>query len=581
MKKILYSVFAIAMAAFTFTSCEDVPSPYDDPNDNPSDEPIVIEPSGDGTAESPYNVARILELAGELEQGESLSEQVYITGVVVGIEENYDSGYGNAEFTIADNEDSNNTFLVYRANYFDNERYSSGPILEFGDSVVVYGTVTNYNGTIETAQNGAYLVYLNGQTGEGNQPSTGEPEGDGTQANPYNVAGVLAYLATFEANEVSENDVYIKGKVASIRENFDESAAQFGNATYEISDDGTDNNTFLVYRSLYLGNTKYTSGQVLKEGDDVVICGKVTNYVGEQGYSTFETVANQSYLYSLESNSGGAVAEGDGSLENPFNAIAAYQYTAALGENETAGPVYIKGIISKVEEEYGTQYGNATYYISADGTFDSADSGNQFYIFRSLYLNNEKYTSGENISVGDEVVVYGMVTNYYGNTPETVTGESYLYSLTKGEGGDEPGGGDISGNSITIEAGDLGLADATDLTTITLSDGTTLTFDAGDNRNGPKYYNNGKNIRMYPNNTMAINSTKTIVGVELTCDEQGSTIYNASGDISSTSGTVNIDGNILRISGASANNVTLTNTSNTNGAASQLRFTSMTIYFAE
>lgn len=34
MKKILYSVFAFAMAAFTLTSCEDVPMPYDDPNDN-------------------------------------------------------------------------------------------------------------------------------------------------------------------------------------------------------------------------------------------------------------------------------------------------------------------------------------------------------------------------------------------------------------------------------------------------------------------------------------------------------------------------------------------------------------------
>ena len=110
---------------------------------------------------------------------------------------------------------------------------------------------------------------------------------------------------------------------------------------------------------------------------------------------------------------------------------------AALGENETAGPVYIKGIISQIVEPYGTEFGNATYYISADGTFDSEDSGNQFYIFRSLYLNNESYTSGDNISVGDEVVVYGMVQNYYGNTPETQKNQSYLYSWTKGEGGSQ------------------------------------------------------------------------------------------------------------------------------------------------
>ena len=59
MKKILYSVFALAVAAFTFTSCEDVPAPYDDPNDNPVETPEVIEPAGEGTAESPYNVTTV------------------------------------------------------------------------------------------------------------------------------------------------------------------------------------------------------------------------------------------------------------------------------------------------------------------------------------------------------------------------------------------------------------------------------------------------------------------------------------------------------------------------------------------
>ena len=116
-----------------------------------------------------------------------MPNKVYITGVVVGIEENYDGGYGNATFSIADHEDSNTTFLVYRAKYLNNQNWQEGQdILEFGDSVVVYGTVTNYGGTIETDQNNAYLVYLNGQTGEGGggedpTPSF-EPEGDGTEA---------------------------------------------------------------------------------------------------------------------------------------------------------------------------------------------------------------------------------------------------------------------------------------------------------------------------------------------------------------------------------------------------------------
>ena len=187
MKKILYSVFALAMAAFTFTSCEDVPAPYDDPNGT-AELPIVVEPAGDGTAASPYNVARTLELAGALASGENLPEKVYITGVVVNITENYNyvnengQTFGNATFYIADNrEDSSPQFYVYRAKYLDNQSWKEGQdILEYGDSVVIYGTVTNYKGTIETAQNDAYLVYLNGQTGEGgggdepDEPITGE-----------------------------------------------------------------------------------------------------------------------------------------------------------------------------------------------------------------------------------------------------------------------------------------------------------------------------------------------------------------------------------------------------------------------
>ena len=35
MKKIFYSLFAMAFAAMTFSSCEDVPMPYDDPNNQP------------------------------------------------------------------------------------------------------------------------------------------------------------------------------------------------------------------------------------------------------------------------------------------------------------------------------------------------------------------------------------------------------------------------------------------------------------------------------------------------------------------------------------------------------------------
>lgn len=264
--------------------------------------------------------------------------------------------------------------------------------------------------------------------------------GNGTVDNPFNCAAALDYINSLEADVESDTAIYIKGKVVSIDENYD---GGHGNATFYISDDGTTENKFYVYRSYYLNNQKYTSGTLLAIGDEVVIYGKVVNYKG----NTPETVQNNNYLYSLNGNKGDGgsteegVATGDGTLENPFNSVAANQYASKLEADATSDVVYIKGKVVSVEDQYGTKYGNATFYISDDGT-----AANQFYVFRALYLNNEKYTSGTLLAPGDEVVICGKLTNYMGNTPETATGEAYLYSL-KSNGGstggdDNPGGGD-------------------------------------------------------------------------------------------------------------------------------------------
>lgn len=45
MKKILLSMLAITMAAFTFTSCEDVPEPYEIPGggETPRAKPLTLQ----------------------------------------------------------------------------------------------------------------------------------------------------------------------------------------------------------------------------------------------------------------------------------------------------------------------------------------------------------------------------------------------------------------------------------------------------------------------------------------------------------------------------------------------------------
>ena len=104
--------------------------------------------------------------------------------------------------------------------------------------------------------------------------------------------------------------------------------------------------------------------------------------------------------------SGEAVAEGDGTLASPFNAIAANECAKKLASGEeTASDVYIKGVISKVKEAFSTQYGNGTFYISEDGT-----TTNDFYVYRAYYIDNKKFADGDTqIEVGDTVIVCRFV----------------------------------------------------------------------------------------------------------------------------------------------------------------------------
>ena len=98
-------------------------------------------------------------------------------------------------------------------------------------------------------------------------------------------------------------------------------------------------------------------------------------------------------------------------------------------DTETDKDFYIKGKIIEITDknQFNTQYGNCTFYLSDDGT----DKDDKFYVFRTLYLGNVKYSdeSWTLPKAGDEVIICGKLVNYKGNTPETSANNSYIYSL--------------------------------------------------------------------------------------------------------------------------------------------------------
>ena len=195
--------------------------------------------------------------------------------------------------------------------------------------------------------------------GPGPDPQPGNPTGSGTLADPWNAVAANNFVAALAADTPTEQDYYIQGKIAKIANNGTFSD-KFGNATFYISDDGADANTFYIYRTLYLENKLWVEGNTqIKEGDEVIICGKLVNYKGD----TPETVQNQSYIYSLN----GVTSEG-GHEEPPVEGAIVFDAAVDLGSQASG---------SSGEDQVSKN--GVTIAVSPTGSFGN---GQQFRVYK-------------------------------------------------------------------------------------------------------------------------------------------------------------------------------------------------------
>lgn len=375
---------------------------------------------------------------------------------------------------------------------------------------------------------------------------------------------------------------YVKGTIHYIKE-IDTSS--YGNATYSISD-GTD--TLIVYRGYGLGKAKFTSATDIKVGDEVVVYGQLVNYSGNTPEFTqgSQIVSLNGTVKDVEAEETpvedpNAEVKGSGTLEDPYNIAAVIAEAKKLGKGETGTTdYYFKGKVVSIKE-VSASYGNATFYISDDGT-----TTNQFYVYRALGLGNKNVTNESFMKVGDEVVVCGKLANYNG-TLETSQKNAYVYSVngvTESEdSGEETGetgtseGVSIDGTTvtltnsavtagteiITVNLNEQELTNATDVTSITLTDGTVISFDKGGNAtNAPKFYDATKGVRVYGNNTITFTGKSAIAKIVMTCDS-----YNGTDYVGQTTATVSFNGNTATYTNAGT-------------ATTQLRVQTITITYA-
>ena len=108
----------------------------------------------------------------------------------------------------------------------------------------------------------------------------------------------------------------------------------------------------------------------------------------------------------------------------PKTVAEALEAIDALANNGTIAGQCVSGIVCTAGASVSS--GAITYYISADGT-----ETNRLQIYKGKGLNNASFENADDIAVGDEVVVYGTLKNYNGNTPEFDAGSYLLSQVTK------------------------------------------------------------------------------------------------------------------------------------------------------
>ena len=171
MKLIKHFSMIVGIATLTcLAACEMAVPPFG-PTDRPDNGETPIVPPAEAPDTTGWNipaeamtVAEVREICAGLESGMTSGTKYYVMGWVKKLHNNHTSGvsnYGNAQFYMEDVKGANSSddFMAFQVYGLGGNKISDPNVVAAGDFVVVYGEVTNYNGTYETVGKGAAYIW--------------------------------------------------------------------------------------------------------------------------------------------------------------------------------------------------------------------------------------------------------------------------------------------------------------------------------------------------------------------------------------------------------------------------------------
>lgn len=283
MKKIIYSMMALAFSATAFTSCEDVPAPYnmtfDDSNVTPTPQPTTDL----NTEETAWTVAEAVQ---KIQAGQTSNGEAYVKGVISAVTF-YDTNHKSITYYLSDN-GTDKTLQVFSGKGVDGADFAAKTDLQVGQTVIVKGNLKSFKNkqgqTIMEIDRSSKIITINNSV-----TPTPQPTADlNTEATAWTVTEAVQKI---QANQTATGEAYVKGvisEVVSYNENYK-------SITYYISDNGTDK-TLQVFSGKGLNGADFAAKTDLQAGQTVVVKGNLKAFTNKQGKVIMEIDKNNKII---------------------------------------------------------------------------------------------------------------------------------------------------------------------------------------------------------------------------------------------------------------------------------------------
>lgn len=414
-----------ALAVFGLASCEDVPSPFDLPNNNGGSEIVSVEPKGDGSATNPFNVKGLTQWI-EANESTAKGKEVYVEAIISSIKSLDVSKYTRAQYYINDTESTTGQFYVYNGLYLNGANFTANDQIKVGDKVLIKGSIDQYNGSFQIGQNSTILS-LNGSN-EGGEIETPVDAIEKTCAEAAEICKAL------DDNASSVETFSITGYITDVFAN-----VSMGQQSFWMADTKDGGKVIQAYwANLPEGVESFTKGSKVK------IVGKLLKYVNNSTGAVTAEVKNAD-VEILEAGSGDndePTIPGDAT---EITCAKAAELCAALEDKTESTDIYtVTGYITDTDGKISRD--QQVFWMD-----DTKDGGK---VFQAYWANIPDPTKA--LPVGTKVKMTGKLKRF-GETAEMQNGTVVV--LEMGEGGDkeddkdDDNKGDDNTGSATLENG--------------------------------------------------------------------------------------------------------------------------------